>query len=76
MLILKQVKKNQQDTCGVCRGHGPGNKKINVGHMPIELSSTLRFFVIHGEENNINLLLRPQINAGTPIKRPWRLFKK
>ena len=28
--------------------HGPDNDNINVGHIPIELSSTLCFFVKHG----------------------------
>ena len=32
----------------VYREHGPGNERINVGHIAIELSSTLRFFVKHG----------------------------
>ena len=27
--------------------HGPGNERINVGHIPIESSSILRFFVKH-----------------------------
>ena len=41
---------NKYDPCAmaVYREHGPGNERINVGHIPIELSSTLRFFVKHG----------------------------
>ena len=42
----------------------------------VKTTSMLCFFVIHGEENNINVLTRPQINAGTLIKRPRRLFWK
>ena len=40
----------------VYREHGPGNERINVGHIPIELSSTLRFFVKHG--GNISAKVR------------------
>ena len=32
----------------VYREHEPGNERINVGHIPIELSSTLLFFIKHG----------------------------
>ena len=41
---------NKYNPCAmaVYREHGPGNKRINVGHIPIELSSTLCFFVKHG----------------------------
>ena len=28
--------------------YGPDNNNINVGHIPIELSSTFNFFVKHG----------------------------
>ena len=40
----------------VYREHGPGNERINVGHIPIELSLTLRFFVKHG--GNISAKVR------------------
>ena len=40
----------------VYREHGPGNERINVGHIPIELSSTLRFFVKH--RGNISAKVR------------------
>ena len=45
-----KVLNNKYDPCAmaVYREHGPGNERINVGHIPIELSSTLRFFVKHG----------------------------
>ena len=36
--------------------HGPGNERINVGQIPIELASTLRFFVKHG--GNISAKVR------------------
>ena len=36
--------------------HGPGNERKNVGHIPMELSSTLRFFVKHG--GNISAKVR------------------
>ena len=32
----------------VYREHGPDNDNINVGHIPLELSPTLCFFVKHG----------------------------
>ena len=34
----------------VYREHGPDNDNINVGHIPIELSSTLCFFVKLGRK--------------------------
>ena len=49
---------NKYDSCAmaVYREHGLGNERINVGHIPIELSSTLRFFVEHG--GNISAKVR------------------
>ena len=40
----------KDDPCvmAVYREHGPDNDNINVGHIPIELSSTLCLFVKHG----------------------------
>ena len=76
--MLNSLKK-KYDTCAIAvySERGPGNKKINVRHIPIELTSTLPFFaLIRGQENNVNLLLRPQINTGTPIKRPAVLTRR
>ena len=49
-LIVCHEENNKYDPCAmaVCREHGPDNDNINVGHIPIELSSTLCFFVKHG----------------------------
>ena len=44
-LIVCHEENNKYDP--VYREHGPDNDNINVGHIPIELSSTLCFFV-HG----------------------------
>ena len=48
-LFVCHEENNKYDPCGmaVYREHGPDNDNINVGHIPIELSSTLCFFV-HG----------------------------
>ena len=48
--IVCHEENNKYDPCGMavyCE-HGPDNDNINVGHIPIELSSTLCFFVTHG----------------------------
>ena len=49
-LIVCHEENNKYDPCAmaVYREHGPDNDNINVGHIPIELSSTLCFFVKHG----------------------------
>ena len=49
-LIVCHEEKNKYDPCAmaVYREYGPGNDNINVGHIPVELSSTLCFFVKHG----------------------------
>ena len=57
-LTVCHEENNKYDPCAmaVYREHGPGNERINVGHIPIELSSTLRFFVKHG--GNISAKVR------------------
>ena len=49
-LIVCDEENNKYDPCAmaVYREHGPDNDNINVGHIPIELSSALCFFVKHG----------------------------
>jgi len=49
-LIVSHEENNKYDPCAmaVYRVHDPDNEKINVGHIPIELSSALCFFVKHG----------------------------
>ena len=49
-LIVCHEENNKYDPCAMAmyRENGPGNDNINVGHIPIELSSTLCFFVKHG----------------------------
>ena len=49
-LTVCHEENNKYDPCAmaVYRKHGPDNDNINVGHIPIELSSTLCFFVKHG----------------------------
>ena len=51
-LIVCHEENNKYDPCAmaVYREHGPDNDNINVGHIPIELSSTLCFFVKHGRK--------------------------
>ena len=46
-LIVCHEENNKHDPCAmaVYREHGPDNDNINVGHIPIELSSSLCFFV-------------------------------
>ena len=49
-LTVCHEENNKYDPCAmaVYREHGPGNERINVRHIRIELSSTLPFFVKHG----------------------------
>ena len=47
--------------------HGPGNERINVGYIPIELSSTLRFFVKHGR--NISAKVRQKNYRASNLKQ-------
>ena len=49
-LIVSHEENNKYDPCAmaVYRVHDLDNVKINVGHIPIELSSALYFFVKHG----------------------------
>ena len=49
-LIVCHEENNKYDpyAMAVYREHGPYNDNINVGHIPIELSSTFCFFVKHG----------------------------
>ena len=45
---MKKTTKYDPCAMAVYREHGPDNDNINVGQIPIELSSTLCFFVKHG----------------------------
>ena len=49
-LIACHEENNKYDPCAmaVYRELGLSNQKINIGHIPMEFSSTLRFFVKHG----------------------------
>ena len=49
-LIVCHEENNKYDPCAmaVYREDGPNIDNINVGHIPIELSSTLCFFLKHG----------------------------
>ena len=51
----------------VYREHGPCNKKLNVGHIPIELSSTLRFFAKYG--GNISAKVRQETYRASNLEQ-------
>ena len=47
--------------------HGPDNDNINVGHIPIELSPTICFFVKHG--GNVSAKVRQETYRASNLEQ-------
>lgn len=68
-LLVCHEENNKYDkhAMAVYRVQGCDDKKINVGHIPIELSSTLRFFVKHG--GNISAKVRQKTYRASNLEQ-------